>query len=183
MDKRKKLVLQQIELFNTIYSEAKVNIVTCGHCGTVLLHKVNEESTIDCYSCSNIMDKCDCPDFWYTNAEESLEFDETAIKNNAMQTHNNLREVLIEYGSEEFGDCIIDEICNLFNYPDTNFFEEKEKEEEIAFTFDFLNRKLDWGDFCDITGVSYYAKKEGHIFELTEIFKIKKSVAKTYNLI
>ena len=34
--------------------------------------------------------------------------------------HNKLREILISYNCEEFGDCIIDEICDLFNYPNTN---------------------------------------------------------------
>jgi hypothetical protein len=27
-----------------------------------------------------------------------------------------LRNILIKYGSEEFGDCILDEICELFNH-------------------------------------------------------------------
>ena len=43
--------------------------------------------------------------------------------NKIEQRHINIREILIKYGSEEYGDCIIDEICDLFGYPDTNIFE------------------------------------------------------------
>lgn len=31
-----------------------------------------------------------------------------------------LRKILIDSGAEEYGDIIIDEICQLFGYPDTN---------------------------------------------------------------
>lgn len=33
--------------------------------------------------------------------------------------HSDLRDILIKYGSTEYGDCIIDEICNLFECPTT----------------------------------------------------------------
>ena len=36
-----------------------------------------------------------------------------------MKKHEELREILIKYGNEEYGDAIIDEICGLFNYPRT----------------------------------------------------------------
>ena len=35
------------------------------------------------------------------------------------EKHDKLRKILIDYGCEEFGDCIIDEICELFDYPKT----------------------------------------------------------------
>ena len=34
--------------------------------------------------------------------------------------HNELREILMKYNCPEYGDCIIDEICHLFDYPLTN---------------------------------------------------------------
>lgn len=37
-----------------------------------------------------------------------------------MDKHNKLREILIKYECAEFGDCIVDEISKLFNYPTTN---------------------------------------------------------------
>lgn len=35
------------------------------------------------------------------------------------EKHQKLREILESYGSPEFGDAIIDEICNQFNFPNT----------------------------------------------------------------
>jgi hypothetical protein len=37
----------------------------------------------------------------------------------ARDTHEKLREILIKYGNEEYGDCIVDEISWLFNFPTT----------------------------------------------------------------
>lgn len=37
----------------------------------------------------------------------------------ARDTHDKLREILIKYGNEEYGDCIVDEISWLFNFPTT----------------------------------------------------------------
>jgi len=36
------------------------------------------------------------------------------------KTHQYLREILIKYNSPEYGDCIVDEICNLFDFPMTD---------------------------------------------------------------
>jgi hypothetical protein len=33
--------------------------------------------------------------------------------------HEKIRNILIDYGSEEYGDCIIDEICQAVNIPTT----------------------------------------------------------------
>tara|TARA_R100000734_G_C3304151_1_gene94647 strand:+ start:497 stop:643 length:147 start_codon:yes stop_codon:yes gene_type:complete len=33
--------------------------------------------------------------------------------------HENLRNILIKSGSKEYGDVILDEICDLFEYPPT----------------------------------------------------------------
>ncbi len=34
--------------------------------------------------------------------------------------HNDLREILMKYNCPEYGDCIVDEICELFDHPLTN---------------------------------------------------------------
>ena len=44
----------------------------------------------------------------------------------ARKVHQKLREILQDYGSQEFGDCIVDDICWLFNYPTTIDTEEEE---------------------------------------------------------
>jgi hypothetical protein len=44
----------------------------------------------------------------------------------ARRNHEELREILIKYGCQEYGDCIIDEICCLFGHPTTIDTEEEE---------------------------------------------------------
>lgn len=61
---------------------------------------------------------------------------------------------------------------------------EKEVEEEIiGFTYSFLRRKLGWEEFCDVTGVDYYARMNGYEIEDNELFKLTTSQAKKYDLI
>ena len=36
--------------------------------------------------------------------------------------HEKIRNILIEYGNEEFGDCIIDEICEVVGIPPTTVY-------------------------------------------------------------
>lgn len=56
-------------------------------------------------------------------------------------------------------------------------------EETIYFSYSFLRRKLDWKQFCDLTGVDYYAIRNGYEIKDTENFPIKESKAKEFNLI
>ena len=72
MDKRQKIIAQ-IELQNKVVKLAGVNIVTCGHCGSIVLHDIKAEE-IDCPYCDKVMEVCDCPDYLYDNIENNLEF-------------------------------------------------------------------------------------------------------------
>ncbi len=54
---------------------ANINIVTCGHCGSVLLHELNDKP-IECASCKHELEQCDCPDLWYEGCQDNSEFDE-----------------------------------------------------------------------------------------------------------
>jgi len=56
-------------------------------------------------------------------------------------------------------------------------------EEKISFTYSFLRRKLEWEDFCDLTGINYYATRNGFEIKDNEIFEITESEAKEYDLI
>jgi len=38
---------------------------------------------------------------------------------NTQTIHDKLRDILKEYGNPEFGDLIVDDICQLFNFPTT----------------------------------------------------------------
>jgi exosome complex RNA-binding protein Csl4 len=46
---------------NDAINRIGINIVTCGDCGEVLLHKTSEE-TITCPHCSYTSEPCDFPD-------------------------------------------------------------------------------------------------------------------------
>ena len=70
MTKRSK-VLQQIYLQEKIQKLADINIVTCGHCGSVLLHEMSD-TEIDCPYCDRIMDLCDCPDYLYNGIQDNI---------------------------------------------------------------------------------------------------------------
>jgi transcription elongation factor Elf1 len=76
----KDLFMKQIELQEKIQKLANINIVTCGHCGTVLMHEMktaNNENVeeIECYSCEVKMNICDAPDLWYKGCETGITFD------------------------------------------------------------------------------------------------------------
>lgn len=52
-----------------------------------------------------------------------FEFTRTAATDlnqpSADEVHNKLRAILQDYDNPEWGDCIVDEICELFNFPKT----------------------------------------------------------------
>jgi hypothetical protein len=62
------------------------------------------------------------------NVSKYLEDEQSYITNLAKKTmntekieavHQKLRDILISYGSEEYGDCIVDEISFIFGFPTT----------------------------------------------------------------
>lgn len=61
---RKELWHEQVELQHQMQGSG-LNIVTCGNCGTVIIHKCDEREDIDCWGCGENMDKSDCPDYFY----------------------------------------------------------------------------------------------------------------------
>ena len=44
--------------------EKGFNIVTCGHCGDIFIHKTEEEELF-CPHCEKEFEPCDCPDLFY----------------------------------------------------------------------------------------------------------------------
>lgn len=57
------------------------------------------------------------------------------------------------------------------------------EEDKISFTYSFLRRKMDWEDFCKLTGTSEWYKSEGGEIKDTDIFYVTESKAKQFNLI
>ena len=78
MATKRQLAEKQIELQNRVIALANINIVTCGHCGSVLLHELNDE-LIECACCKHELDQSDCPDLWYEGCQNNSEFDEEEI--------------------------------------------------------------------------------------------------------
>jgi hypothetical protein len=72
---KRQLAEKQIELQERVQALANINIVTCGHCGSVLLHERNDE-LITCACCKHELDQSDCPDLWYEGCQNNAEFDE-----------------------------------------------------------------------------------------------------------
>ena len=61
-------ILEQIRLQEKIQKIAKVNLLTCGNCGAILLHDT-KKNQVDCYVCENMIDAHDCSDYWYKGLE------------------------------------------------------------------------------------------------------------------
>jgi DNA-directed RNA polymerase subunit RPC12/RpoP len=80
----KEKMLEQIDLVEELQSVAGINIVNCGNCGSVLLHRITplamdtpiEDYDITCPYCGFTSEPCDFPDFLYQGMESSAEFDE-----------------------------------------------------------------------------------------------------------
>lgn len=53
----------QTEIFYKI-QDAGFNIVTCGNCGEVILHAINNDDEVHCGGCRRDMAKSDCPDLY-----------------------------------------------------------------------------------------------------------------------
>jgi ATP:corrinoid adenosyltransferase len=75
MENRRTLAEKQLRLMDEVRAKADINLVTCGHCATLLLHKLGETSIV-CFGCKREMELCDCPDYWYEGCIENSEFDE-----------------------------------------------------------------------------------------------------------
>lgn len=73
MTTKRELAIEQIALQEKMQSLG-INLVTCGNCGSILLHDVEKEE-INCF-CGEEMDLSDCPDYWYEGCQDNAEFNE-----------------------------------------------------------------------------------------------------------
>ena len=117
MRTRRELAEDQLDLMNEIRKQSNINMVTCGNCGTILLHEMklisDDENSIECFGCNTKMELCDCPDLWYNGCIENMEFDDdepiisfddvvrvaTDLKMNPSIAE--IKEVLKHYSTEE----------------------------------------------------------------------------------
>jgi hypothetical protein len=73
MKTKRELAIEQIELQEKM-QRAGINLVTCGNCGSILLHELRKEN-IECF-CGQEMSLSDCPDYWYEGCQDNAEFEE-----------------------------------------------------------------------------------------------------------
>ena len=73
MKTKREIAENQIRIQEKMQS-AGFNVVTCGNCGSILLHETEDE-TIECF-CGQEMDLSGCPDYWYEGCQDSAEFNE-----------------------------------------------------------------------------------------------------------
>lgn len=75
MKTKRELAEEQIAIQHEI-QRAGFNIVICGNCDQVILHRIDDNDELECIGCGEEMDKSDCSDLWYTGCAESAEFNE-----------------------------------------------------------------------------------------------------------
>ena len=66
-------IIEQIEIQEEMQSH-KINLVTCGNCGSVLLHRIKDDGDIKCPFCGYESDPCDFPDYFYSGMENNTVF-------------------------------------------------------------------------------------------------------------
>jgi len=130
MATKRQLAEKQIELQNRVIALANINIVTCGHCGSVLLHERNDE-LITCACCKHELDQSDCPDLWYEGCQNNSEFDEEEILTQEISVEDVVR-VAMDLGMNPS----IAEINEVLKYYDN------EVEEDPTATWDLIVENL-----------------------------------------
>ena len=67
----RKLIEQQVQLMDKMRRYARINLVNCGSCGSVLLHK-RKAKDVTCPYCEFTSDQSDFPDFIYDGMINNL---------------------------------------------------------------------------------------------------------------
>jgi len=88
--------------------------IECTKCNTPMylstyqysILKLNKSVEVECPHCKNKFEV----------------IERTDDINNLIQLHENIRNILIKYGNNEFGDCIIDDICNCVGISPTTIY-------------------------------------------------------------
>ena len=62
-ERRDKALLEQYDLAQEVITKSGINIVTCGNCGSVNLHRVDAEE-ISCVDCGFESEPCEFPDLF-----------------------------------------------------------------------------------------------------------------------
>lgn len=91
----------------------------------------------------------------------------TISKEEALNKHNQLRDIIESYGNQEYGDCIIDEITALFDYPTTLEADPEEEEMRVYVVDRYIGREdpVDTSSWSDGEFMRE-AEKQGNVYTL-----------------
>jgi hypothetical protein len=67
---KREWAIKQIEFQERIQAIAKINIVTCGSCGNVMFHEINDTNLL--CECGFESEPSDFPDLWYSGLENNF---------------------------------------------------------------------------------------------------------------
>lgn len=126
MKTKKQIAIEQINLQHAMQF-AGFNLVTCGNCGALLIHKTNDEKHIDCF-CGRKMELSDCPDYWYEGCEENEEFKMKDLFEDYKNIPDDLQKIL-DKQYKKFGFDLA-----AMNYKDVA--KMKKEVESIGYTFE-----------------------------------------------
>jgi hypothetical protein len=130
-------VLEQIGLAEEIQEIAGINIVNCGNCGEVLLHRITEDEYIECPYCDCKSEPCDFPDFLYRGMETSEAFDEEpVVTENLLDDAVSKITVALVKGLQYGEELELNEEYTLYHYT----------EDDVI----VLNRTEDWEELYQI---------------------------------
>lgn len=149
MKTTKEKVLEQIALQEELQRVSGINIVNCGGCGSVLLHKITESEDIVCPYCGFTSEPCDFPDFLYRGMEVSETFDEEPVATeNLLDDAVNKITINIVKGLQYGEELELNEEYTLYHYT----------EDDVV----VLNRTEDWEELYQIL---YNDEDQSIIFE------------------
>lgn len=106
------------------------------------------------------------------------------MENTIILTEDIVRDIFkcgAEWGAWNYANNYFDEPMNEEEVINSYFPRQKE-ENKVPYTFGHLERVLGWESFCDLTGISYWAKREGFEIKDNEIIYLTEEQIEEYGL-
>lgn len=143
----KKLWEKQIQLQERM-QENGMNLVTCGNCGTVIIHDLKSDD-VECHECNGTYDSSDCPDIFYVGMqipEEKKELNEmyegwTYTPENSDEALSKSDFIKIAKGNAEYARLLMDRVT--WQHPETLVQEDlaSGEIEEVNGTYVIINQE------------------------------------------
>lgn len=103
-------------------------------------------------------------------------------KQEIQNKHEQLRAILMKYNNPEYGDCIIDEITQLFHFPTTNYQEDHSDLDLTPFQESLIQIAMVFERFRDDAPLLDKIQKiHGYFGLVTEIFQTARAFEAKYH--